>query len=125
MDNNNILDLEDDAANSNWGASWRMPTDAEWAQLCDTENFTWSWDSTKKGFTVTSKIPGYIGNQIFLPATGYWEGTYLSDVGSGGGYWSSSLKAAYFAWHVYFYSDRVGRYGEYRSFGQSVRPVSD
>lgn len=67
-DNKKVLDLEDDAAHVNWGGDWRMPTRAEQDQLCT--KCTWTWDSTKKGYTVK----GPNGNSIFLPAILY---TYL------------------------------------------------
>ena len=121
------LERTDDAASVNWGGTWRMPTDAEWTELLNTAKFIWSWDSTRKGYTVTSKVPGYVGNQIFLPAAGYRGGTNLYGAGSYGSYWSSSLNTSYssYAWYVYFNSSDVGRSNNDRYYGQSVRPVSE
>ena len=34
VDNKTQLELADDAARANWGGQWRMPTDAEWTELC-------------------------------------------------------------------------------------------
>lgn len=121
------LERTDDAASANWGSTWRMPTDDEWTQLRDTGKYTWSWDSTKKGYTVTSKVPDYLGNKIFLPAAGYRNGSSLYDAGSYGLYWSSSLTTSNSdsAWSVYFYSSNVGRLSNLRYYGQSVRPVSE
>lgn len=126
------LERVDDAAQSNWGGTWRMPTDAEWTKLRDTNKFTWSWTSDYNGTgvsgeTVTSKVPGYIGNQIFLPAAGYRNGTGLRYAGSRGYFWSSSLYTGFssYAYSVYFTSGNVSRdyYGRY--LGHSVRPVSE
>ena len=36
-----VLESSDDAATANWGGSWRMPTHAEWKELCNTDNCTW------------------------------------------------------------------------------------
>ena len=126
------LERVDDAAQSNWGGTWRMPTDAEWTKLRDTNKFTWSWTSDYNGTgvsgeTVTSKVPGYIGNQIFLPAAGSRYGTSLSSAGSYGYYWSSSLCTgrSNSAFSVYFYSGDVLRSNYYRYYGFSVRPVSE
>lgn len=126
------LERVDDAAQSNWGGTWRMPTDAEWTKLRDTNKFTWSWTSDYNGTgvsgeTVTSKVPGYIGNQIFLPAAGFRDGTSLINAGSYGYYWSSSLSTGYSrsACYVYFYSGGVSRSSINRYCGQSVRPVSE
>ena len=120
-------DYADDAARANWGGTWRMPTNDEWTQLRNTTNFTWSWDYTKKGYTVTSKVPGYSGNQIFLPAAGILNGTSLDYAGSEGYYWSSSLDTSnsYYAWSVLLVSGNVRRTHSYRYYGRSVRPVSE
>jgi len=124
-----VLDLEDDAANANWGGSWRMPTDADWTWL--RENCTWAWKTTADGYAcngmlVTSKILGYTDKSIFLPAAGRRFNTDLKNAGFYGYYWSSSL-ADYsnFAWSVLFDSSDVERYDYLRYYGQSVRPVSE
>ena len=107
-----------------------MPTDDELTQLRNTKNFTWSWDYTNKGYTVTSKVPGYVGNQIFLPAAGY-RSTSLHNDGSNGYYWSSSLNTSSLnnAWTVYFGlsdgSSYVYGVSNDRYRGHSVRPVSE
>ena len=61
---------EDDAATSNWGAPWRMPTKEEWEVLCDRGKFNWESNNLHgvSGYFVVSKIPGYEGNTIFLPS---------------------------------------------------------
>ncbi|MBR6456085.1 MAG: hypothetical protein IKS72_04035, partial [Prevotella sp.] len=69
------------------------------------------------------------GNSIFLPASGgYRSGGSLNYVGSGGGYWSSSLLGgipadAYCLYFLYFDSGNVDRGNDDRSCGQCVRPV--
>lgn len=122
VDNKTQLELSDDAAHVNWGGAWRMPTDAEMTEL--RENCTWTWTTQNgvNGYKVTSKTNG---NSIFLPAAGYRDYSDLSNAGSYGDYWSSSLftDGPYDAWNVYFYSSNV--YGGYvnRYYGFSVRPV--
>ncbi len=117
-----VLDLEDDAAHVNWGGSWRMPTKAEWRELID--NCTWAWTKQNgiNGYKVTSKKEGYTDKYIFLPAAGYRDGV-LVNVGSCGGFWSSSLyeNSSDLAWDLYFSWDFL-LYHE-RFNGQSVRPV--
>ena len=121
-DNKTQLELSDDAARANWGGSWRMPTDAEWAELIN--NCTWKWTTQNgaKGYKVTSKING---NSIFLLAAGYRDGSSLSYAGSNGYYLSSSLTTGdpSLALGVYFNSGYVSRYYDYRYGGLSVRPV--
>ena len=121
-DNKTTLDPEDDAAHVNWGGSWRMPTDAEWAELIANCTWTWTTQNGINGYRVTSKTNS---NSIFLPAAGYRYDTYLYDVGGYGYYWSSSVDELYpsSAWSLGFGSDGVGRSGSSRHGGQSVRPV--
>ncbi|MBR5854562.1 MAG: hypothetical protein IKY87_02635, partial [Paludibacteraceae bacterium] len=111
-----------DAARANWGGSWRMPTDAEFAELREQCTWTWTTQNGVKGYKVTSKSNG---NSIFLPAAGYRYVSSLDGAGSDGYYWSSSLYTGtpYGAWLVYFSSGDV--YGDfnYRYYGLSVRPV--
>ena len=117
------LPLEDDAAYTNWGTSWRMPTKAELTELVN-EDYTvctWITQNGVNGWKVTSKING---NTIFLPAAGFCRYS-LSSAGSRGNYWSSSLAAdySYYAYYLCFGSAGVynSSYGRYD--GQSVRPV--
>ena len=124
-------DYEDDAARKNWGGTWRTPTDAEWTNLRDSNQYEWTWTDNYngtgvEGYTVTSKVPGYLDNQIFLPAAGERGGTNLF-AGTYGHYYSSSIYKNFsrYAWHVYFYSGYLSRVVEERYRGYSVRPVSD
>ena len=126
VDNKTILEKTDDVAAQKLGGNWRMPTDAEWTELRNTSNCTWTWttENSVNGYRVTSKKTG---NSIFLPAAGYRNEDNLYDAGSFGYYWSSSLNAdsSGSAWDVYFFSSLVYRYGGNRYFGLSVRPVSE
>ena len=81
-DGKTTLDLVDDAANANWGGTWRMPKAVEFNAL----------KSLKKGdFVLGYHFGGDTeAAQIFLPVAGYGNGTGLSGV-SEGDYWSSSL----------------------------------
>ena len=75
-DGKTVLELSDDAANVNWGGSWRTPTNEEFANLLNQDNFEWKYDDAKKGFSVTSKISGYEGNSIFFKSKeNYWSST--------------------------------------------------
>ena len=106
VDNKTQLELSDDAARANWGGSWRMPTRAEQGEL--RENCTWTWTTQNgvNGYKVTSKKNG---NSIFLPAAGYRDVSSLSNAGSYGDYWSSSLFSGSpsRAYDLDFYSDIV------------------
>lgn len=125
VDNKTQLELSDDAARANWGGSWRMPTDAELTEL--RENCTWTWTTQNGvyGYKVTSKKSGYTNKSIFLPAAGYRYLGDLSDAGSYGNYWSSSLYTVNpnYASELYFSSYYVRRDSDSRFYGLSVRPV--
>lgn len=116
------LDLSDDAARVNWGGSWRMPTHEEFTELRERCSWTWPTQNGVKGYKVTSKTNG---NSIFLPAAGYRYDSSLTEVGSRGYYWSSSLYAdnPHDAWYVGLRSSVVVWKGNDRCYGRSVRPV--
>lgn len=86
------LDSGDDAAAVVWGGSWRMPTNTEMQELLDGTDQEWVADYNSTGvagrkFMKKSDHSVY----IFLPAAGYRDGTSLSNAGSYGKYWSSTL----------------------------------
>ena len=112
-----------DAASANWGGTWRMPTVAEFEELCNKCKWTWTSQGRHKGYKVT----GPNGNSIFLPAAGWRYGTDRYNVGEYGDYWSSTLSSSYsyFARYLYFDSGRHGTYSGGRRDGQSVRPVTE
>ena len=116
-----ILLPEDDAATANWGDGWRMPTEEEWQELLNNTTVTWTQQNGVNGRLFTAPN----GNSLFLPAAGDRWGGGLSDVGSHGVYWSSSLYTGYpiYAWRFYLLSDRFGMEYNYRYVGRSVRAV--
>ena len=127
VDNKTELERTHDAASANWGAGWRMPTDAEWTWL--RENCTWKWTEDYlgkdvQGMIVTSNLNG---NIIFLPAAKLRSNDVISTLVAAGYYWSSSLyEYSYVARSVFFKSgDYVARNSDSRYYGQSVRPVTE
>ena len=110
-----------DAASVNWGGDWRMPTKAEIIELCESCTWEKSMYNDVKGYLVI----GPNGNSIFLPAAGYRYGSSSYDVGSYGGYWSSSPDedGDYGAYTLGFGSDYYVWGWLNRYYGQSVRPV--
>ena len=121
------LDPEDDAAYVNWGPAWRMPSKEQYQELFNSSNTTTEWTTQNGvyGRKITSKKEGYTDRSIFLPAAGYRDGSSLRNAGSDGRYWSRSLDESYpnSAWRLDFDSSDIGTYGNYRCYGQSVRPV--
>lgn len=124
-------DYVDDVARKDWGGTWRIPTDEEWKALKNTNNFTWEWTTDYKGtgvrgMLITSKINGYKGNQIFLPAAGCYEGSSINLEGAYGYYWSSTLADyTYVARYLGFSSEGPGGGQIPRCNGYSVRPVAE
>ena len=121
VDNKTTLEFSDDAARENWQGKWRIPTQAEFNELINSNNCSTQWITQNgvKGRKITSKKNG---NSIFLPAAG--ESLY--DTGSSGSYWSSSLDTdgPLQAWLLSFDSGNlsVGNNGRCRGF--TVRPVT-
>ena len=105
-----------------------MPTKAEFIELLNSDNCTWTWTTKNEvnGYKVTSKKTG---NSIFLPAAGWRDGRSLYDMGQLGHYWSSTSDSndahASGAYYLDLYSDYPSMFWFYRNFGQSVRPVSE
>ena len=131
-DTRTVLEADDDVAHVKWGGDWRMPTDAEWSELLNSSNCTWTWYGSGNtefggttGYKVTSRKAGYEGMSIFLPAAGYRRNGSLGHVGPSGYYWSSSLYESdpSYAWRVSFGSAGYSGDGSYRYYGRSVRPV--
>ena len=116
------LDLEDDAANVNWGDAWRTPTKEEQVELITECNWTLDTMNGVDGYTVT----GPNGNSIFLPISGYFSDTNVEDIGYNGTYWSSELKSDYSsqAYVIDIYNDGdISLFTNSRYYGLSIRPV--
>lgn len=111
---------EDDAATSNWGGYWRMPSDSEWDELLQNTTNIWTKQNGVYGIRLTASN----GNSLFLPAAGscfvgspYTEGDY-------GFYWSSSLSDPPIgASNFGFSSNSYGTGSHTRHCGESVRAV--
>lgn len=127
------LELSDDAARANWGAPWRMPTQAEFQALLDNTTRTeYQGDNKWRGFNgmlLTGK-GSFSDKSIFFPVTNYMVGTSLS-IANAGHYWSASqsttsydsaqaLECA-FSWsNCYIDGNQAYRYR-----GHAVRAVHD
>lgn len=112
-----------DTARENWGGSWRMPTDAEFEELCTKCKWTWTSQGGHNGYKVT----GPNGNSIFLPAAGSRDGTDTYREGEIGNYWSSSHSTSMSdcACGLFFDSSSHETGISTRYDGRSVRPVTE
>ncbi|MDO5331683.1 MAG: hypothetical protein Q4E99_03300 [Bacillota bacterium] len=132
------LKPSDDAASANWGNSWRMPTEREFDELLSGRYCRYKWYPSHNikfhgvaGYKVTSKMPGYKGNYIFLPAAGHPDYRGPSQPrGHYGHYWTSSLGTTpqcaieeVLPPHELHFSNNLHRRSELRYNGSSIRPV--
>lgn len=118
---------EDDVAHVKWGGNWRMPTKAEFYELINNCDYTWTIQNGVSGYLVTSRKDTECS--IFLPAGGYY---HSSESGNGsinqfGEYWTSSLytdnpRRAFDIFIGPFSIDTRDR-TSVRFYGMSVRPV--
>ena len=109
-----------DAARTVLGGPWRMPATEDFAELfnssytkfIDADGEDIASDVTDKRVTVNSimgiRLKSKVnGNIIFLPCSGYGNGSSWSRRGSGGYYWSRSLYSATVGRDLGFYSGGV------------------
>jgi hypothetical protein len=128
-----VIEYYHDAATLNWGGEWRMPRQAEFEELINPDNCTWTWTTINgvNGYRVTSRKPGYEGNSIFLPAAGGRYDNRIWQDNAYGWYWTGSIydkssdKSTTCAYILNFYFDTrfVQMNAGSRCSGHSVRPV--
>lgn len=120
-----ILETEDDAATAIWGSGWRIPSRAEMDELIKKCTWTWTEINGMSGYIVASKVEGYNGNYIFLPAAGCCYEENQSGVKMFGHYWTSSISEASYtaAWELYFNHNKPEYLSGSRYNGYSIRPV--
>jgi len=106
-----------DAATTNLGETYRMPTSAELTTLssCSKE---WETQNSHSGYKFYTDY-----GSVFLPAAGCCTGTDRDGVGTYGYYWSSSPFETSYALYLYFYSSYARVSGGDRHNGLSVRAV--
>ena len=115
VDNKTRLDMCDDVAHSQWGATWRMPTKEELDELVTKCTWKFKVIEERNGYVVTSRING---NYIFIPE---------------GEYWSSSLREnmpaeafGIFAQYIHMWEqDEICWISNNRCNGLLIRPVSE
>ena len=144
-----VLELCDDAANCNWGSTWRMPSGGSASEFKALFNATyWLWDSTDKGYyvyapNVSSDAGKYNAGGtgdydksnalLFFPATGQAMMTFMALRGQCGAYWSRTLDSDSPHKAFQFTFDNGGNFltaddpdhTMARSQGETIRPVSD
>ena len=111
-----------DAAAANWGGSWRMPTRDEIRELI----YNCSWTPETQNGVDGFKVTGSNGNYIFIPASGYRDGTSSYIYGECY-YWSSTPHQYSNDYSYILYSDYEYQSEDmnYRYRGLTIRPVSN
>jgi uncharacterized protein (TIGR02145 family) len=93
-------------------SAYRLPTEAEW----NAERTSWSSNNSAGAFASPLKLP--------VAGIRYYSNGSLNDVGSIGGYWSSTLDGTG-SRRLYFYSSSAGMSSHSRASGFSVRCLKD
>lgn len=127
-------DYEDDPVWMNWGGECRVATIDEWRDLLSTSNCKWTWTEDYngagvKGWIVASKVSGFEGASIFLPAGGWRDGSRLQYT-ENGHYWTNSIetyttKDSRFGQKLLFTSSSHYINSSARTNGLLVRPVME
>ena len=124
-----VLEASDDAAQVNWGGSWRMPTKDEYVALSTAVNTTWTTDYQGSGIAGMICIDKTDSSKVlFFPACGYCSNGSVGNVGNRGSCWSKSLNndSSQSAYGLFFNDDRVNWQATYgRCAGFPVRGVVD
>ena len=130
--NGSISGTQYDVARCKWGENWRMPTKVEFAELM-TECY-WQWGKYKGAYGI--KITGPNCKSIFLPASGFRNGSSLYRYSEALDYWTASYKGYnVYGFHAYewdSYTQQPLKGDDYLGsnidtyegcYGRSVRPV--
>lgn len=123
VDNKTILDIEDDAANANWGGDWHMPNIEDFCELRDHTIEKWVNMNGINGLKLISRKNN---NSIFLPASVLGE--YFKE-GHYGLYWTTISSETSYGCKFYPFMFIIDE-GEInptecnREFGLSIRPIT-
>ncbi len=104
---------------------FRIPTQAQWAGVLanNTQSIVGSWYESATNYSSGR----FFGPNLMLPAAGYrnnYDGTVFNR-GYGGIFWSSTEFGSIYAWTLDFYSGNANTYGNYRTYGFSVRCAAE
>ena len=92
-DGKTVLDLEDDAVATNWGGSWKMPTEAQFQELFNTTYVTYTWVTDYLGSGINGSLYTSVtnGNTLFFPAASAAIDGSMSFSDGNGLVWSNSI----------------------------------
>ena len=123
-DNKTELEFADDAAFQLWGSQWRTPSKEQFDELINSAYTTIEWTAQDgvTGCKITSRSNG---ESIFLPATGYFGSSGVSNTETGGHYWTRKLDTSYSDRAYELFIRAEGAYCTFsdRYVGLCIRPV--
>lgn len=114
-----IVESDYDLAKVMWGGDWRLPTDAEFQELIDA--CEWTWSDEKQGYE--AKAPN--GQTLFFPVTSYRRGHAVVESDAlKGYYWTGFLaQNTRQALAAKFDGEKPSIVGADRFLGLAIRPV--
>lgn len=128
VDNKTELEDADEVAKALCGNGWHMPDTTDWQELVEKCEWVWVDTLAVPGYMVTSKVPGYEGARMYLPAVGFKEDIYINQPNTDFYYYTSHLDKnnPNKAISVYF-SNITGLTieSDFRYYGFACRPVKD
>lgn len=120
----NIFRTKYDVVFIKWSGTWRMPKQEECNELSNKCQWKWTVYDGHKGYLITG--PNH--NNIFLPASGGYEGALLSGINEVGIYWLSNNSNMEWGWTSGVYFTPSKHFTSYKlevQHGYTVRPVCD
>lgn len=122
IEDHTALELKDDAAYVNTNGTQKMPSVGQIKELLEHTDSIWTSINGINGRKFISKQDS--SKYIFIPASGYYDGSSVYGVGSYGYLWSSS-RYSYptYAYYLYFRSGGADVYDDGRYVGCTVRGV--
>ncbi len=123
LDGLRIMSKDDDVVYKQYSGEYRIPTKGEWEELWDNCDSELRRINDRWGYLLTSRKNG---NCIFIPLSGYLEGSQIRD-GMQSRYWSSTLSDADWVWDRARNLNESGfdyyYHGDARCLGMPVRAI--
>ncbi len=118
------LSATEDVATVKWGSEVRTPTSAEFSELLNTSNCSWT-RTTVEDVTGYKVVSNANGNELFFPAAGFYGGSELKRNGTVGYYWASSSSSDKNADYLYMDTSFTAVFNSARHYGYPVRAVAE